>query len=89
MPGKSVRAGALALSLGLSLSACSLADASGHLRRDVQPGSAPAKPWPGAGAPGAVSPRLFGAATATPDVRLPDRPNVVMITADEEAPAIA
>ena len=69
-----VRTGVLALSLGLSMSACSVASSSSHAHSAVQPVEVPNQPTP---------PPLFGPPTTRPAVRLPDRPNVVMITTDD------
>jgi len=85
-----LRASALTLSLGLTVSACSWSGSSHDSNSGVHPAKPASTPYPGTrpskvpdGSSLTPGGRLFGAATATPHVRLPDRPNVVMITADD------
>ena len=73
---KVARAGALAITLSLGMSACSAAGTSGHVPRSAAPEEALSTP---------MTAPLFGPVTPTPEVRMPDRPNVVMITADDMA----
>lgn len=81
-------AGAIALSLAMGASACSW---DGQAAHDTVPvPKPPSSPWPGtrpAQVPQAPSltgsGALYGPATPTPHVKLPHRPNVVMITTDD------